>query len=69
MKRFSVILTWVFPLSIVVGCGGGGVEVGPPSETPKGTVTKEFREAMEKAGSKMQKRQRPKDFAEAKKSG
>jgi len=65
MKRFSVFLAWVFPLSIVVGCGGGGVEVGSPSAAPKSAITPEFRAAMEKAGNKMQKRQRPKDFAAA----
>jgi len=67
MKRFLVILASVFPLSIVVGCDGGGVEVGSPAGPPKSAITPEFRAAMEKAGNKMQKKQRPKDFAEASK--
>jgi len=67
MRRLAVFLTRVLPLSIIVGCGGGGVEVGAPSEAPKGGMPPEFREAMQKAGSKMMKKQRPKEFGAPKK--
>jgi hypothetical protein len=57
MKRFAIVLALALPASIIVGCDGGGVEVGSPSEAPKGAQTQQFREAMEKAGNKMMKGQ------------
>ncbi len=60
MKRFGVLLTSVFLVSSIVGCGGGGIQEGSPSETPAtGAQTPEFREAMEKAGKKMMMKHMP----------
>jgi hypothetical protein len=69
MKRFGVSLAGVFLVSMFVGCGGGGVEVGPPAETPKTSVTSDFREAMEKAGSKMLMKKKPRSSPSETKAG
>jgi len=43
---------------VIAGCGGGP-EIGPPAEV-KGGQTSEFKDAMEKAGKKMQLKGKPK---------
>ncbi len=60
MKRFGTMLAWISLGTFAAGCGGGGVEVGSPKETPPSAVTNEFKAAMEKAGNKMMKKQMPK---------
>ncbi len=61
MKRSAIFLAWTLPLLFLVGCDGGGVEVGPPKTAPTTSVTPDFRAAMEKAGGKMQSKRKPKD--------
>jgi len=61
MKRLGILASCAVVLAFVTGCDGGGVEVGTPSDTSKGAQTSEFKAAMEKAGSKMMKGQRPKN--------
>jgi len=68
MKRFGTMLAWISLGAFAAGCGGGGVEVGSSTETPPSGGPSHFREAMEKAGSKMQKNQKPKDFGATKKA-
>jgi len=60
MKRLGTMLAWISLGTFTAGCGGGGVEVGSPKEAPPSAVTNEFKEAMQKAGSKMMKKQMPK---------
>jgi hypothetical protein len=58
MKRAGFFFAFVYLGSIIVGCGdgGGGSGAGGSStEAPKNAVSNEFRDAMEKAGSKMLK--------------
>jgi len=61
-KRVGVLISCGAVVAFAFGCGEGGVEVGAPTDTSKGPVTNEFREAMQKAGNKMTKNQKPKDF-------
>jgi len=60
MKRFGTMLAWISLGSFAAGCGGGGVEVGSPTEAPPSAVTPQFKEAMQNAGNKMMKKQMPK---------
>jgi len=69
MKRFVVYLVWALSASIIVGCGGGGIEVGAPAEAPKSSQTSEFREAQEKAGKKMMTKKKPAGASGAPKTG
>jgi len=69
MKKKVTFFSLALPLFFLVGCGGGGVEVGPPAEVPKTSVTPEFKAAMEKAGSNMMKKARPKEFTGIGKKG
>jgi hypothetical protein len=62
MKRATVFVSCAAVVGLAFGCGEGGVDVGAPKDTSKGPVTNEFREAMQKAGNKMMKNQKPKDF-------
>jgi len=62
MKRFGTMLAWISLGSFAAGCGGGGVEVGSPKEAPPSAITPEFKEAMQKAGKNMTKKQNPKEF-------
>jgi len=69
MKRCVTFLTLIFSASIIVGCGGGGIEVGAPEGAPQGGQTSEFKEAMEKAGKKMMTKKKPADASGAPKTG
>ncbi len=53
MRRFAVLLTSVLLVSSIVGCGGGGIQEGLPSEPVTTSQTPEFRDMMEKAAQKM----------------
>jgi hypothetical protein len=56
MKRAVLFFATVYLGSIIGGCGdGGGGGGGSPTDAPKDAITNEFKEAMEKAGSKMLK--------------
>ena len=57
MKRLGELLACIFLGSMMAGCGESGIPAGPPAETPTGTQTNEFREAMQNAGNKMLKKQ------------
>ena len=55
MKQLRSVVASGLLVSLIAGCSGGGIEVGSPSGTTKTAQTDEFKAAMEKAGSKMQK--------------
>jgi hypothetical protein len=59
MKRFGVLLVWVFSASLIAGCGGG-LEEGPPKEPVKSSQTPEFKNLMEKTTKQMSKQGKPK---------
>jgi hypothetical protein len=61
-KRAGFFVSCAAVVAFAFGCGEGGVEVGSSKDTSKGPVTNEFKEAMQKAGNKMMKKQMPKDF-------
>jgi hypothetical protein len=69
MKRFGVLLTSVYLVSGIVGCGGGGVQEGSPPGPVKSAQTAEFKDMMEKAGKKMMMKGRPKDSSSSTKKG
>jgi len=61
MKRFGVLLAWVFVGLMVAGCDSGGIPEGSPTEpTGASSQTDNFKKMMEKAGPKMTKGQGPK---------
>jgi hypothetical protein len=59
MKRLRFVVASGLLVSLIAGCGGGGIEVGAPSGEVKSVQTDEFKAAMEKAGNKMQMKGRP----------
>jgi predicted small lipoprotein YifL len=59
MKRFSPIVTSLLLWPVIAGCSDSGPVVGPPTEI-KDVQTQEFKDAMEKAGKKMQTKGKPK---------
>ena len=68
MKRFSPIVISLFVWPVIAGCGDSGPVIGPPAEV-KGGQTSEFKEAMEKAGKKMQSKGKPKASPDASSKG
>jgi len=54
MKRFGILAAGLLSASIVAGCGGGGIEEGPPKEGSLDPATPDMKEFMKQNAANMQ---------------
>ena len=53
MKRFGIVVAGVVLAWTIGGCGGGGVDEGPPKDGPMEPQTQDFKNYMKENAGKM----------------